>query len=253
MKVIILAAGYGTRLYPLTRNIPKALVTINGKPMLNYIIEKLILLKGNFSLEGIKLVSNDRFYQQFLDWREEYNIDIEIVSDGTKSIEERLGAIRDIRFAIGDEVNDWLILGADNLFEDNLHELIEKAQESDVCLGVYDIKNKSFAKRYGVVKINLFQEIDDFQEKPKEAESSLIATCIYSFNRKSVGYLDEYIDLHRECDSAGSFFAWLSKRIKVKGVFLKGKWVDIGHFDSLKLVKDWEEINNDFKSITEED
>jgi glucose-1-phosphate thymidylyltransferase len=240
MRALILAAGYGTRLYPLTLNLPKALISINKKPLINFLIEKTNNLKKYFSIEEIIVVSNNRFYKKFLGWKRKYKIKADILNDGTNSPLDRLGAVKDMEFAIKDKKDDWLILGADNLFEDNLVDFLKFSLKKipHPSLAIYDIKSKKVASRFGVVEINSRRRIKRLSEKPKRSTSTLIATCVYFFPKDSLKFLSQFLLQYKEVDTLGKYIEWLVKKTKVYAYFLKGKWIDIGQLDSLR--KAWE-------------
>jgi glucose-1-phosphate thymidylyltransferase len=236
MHIAILAAGYGTRLYPLTLKIAKPLLPINGKPMLNFLIDKIDILKNNFAIEETKIIVNNKFYRSFLGWKKKYDINAQIINDGSNSNEERRGATKDMKLAIADQKKDWLILGGDNLFEDDLVEFIKFSlrMRPYSSIGLYDVKSKKEATRFGVVVLNKRKKIVEFQEKPKRPASTLAASCVYFFPKESVGLLNIFISQYPNNDAAGKYVEWLAKESKVFGYTLGGKWIDIGHQDSLK-------------------
>lgn len=234
MKALILAAGYATRLYPLTKSFPKPLLLIANKPILEHITEKLSKLK---EINEAIIITNGRFYSHFLDWlkkfKKNHNLRLKALSDGTKTESTKLGAIGDINFILDKEDirEDVLILGGDNLFEENLDGFMEFAlsKKPSASIGVYDIKDKSLANKYGVVKINSNNRIIDFVEKPKIPESSLVATCLYYMTANKLKYFKEYLsDLKRESDSVGSFIRWLAQKEDVYGYVFSKQWYDIG-------------------------
>jgi len=239
MRIAILAAGYGTRLYPLTLRIAKPLLPINGKPMINFLIDKIDILRKYFLIEEVKIVVNNKFYKSFLNWKKKYKIKAEVINDGSSSNEERLGAAKDMKLALGKQKRDWLVLGGDNLFEDDLVGFVKFAlrMRPYSSVGLYDVKSKKEASRYGVVILNKRKRIVKFQEKPKKAASTLAASCIYFFPKQSAGLLDLFIFQHPNIDAAGKYLEWLAVDSKVFGYTLTGKWIDIGHFDSLKLAE----------------
>jgi len=236
MRVAILAAGYGTRLYPLTLQIAKPLVLINNKPIINFIIDKIEILRKEIFIEETRIVVNSKFYKDFLVWKKEYKIKAKILSDGSNSPQDMLGAVRDIKFVIGNSKSDWLIIGGDNLFEDNLIDFIKLAKDKKPhpLIGLYDIKDKKIANRFGIVSLNKNMEVARLQEKPNNPSSTLAATCIYFFPKESLIFLKIMLKENDKVDAAGKYIAWLSERVKVFGYTLKGKWIDIGHFDSLE-------------------
>ena len=236
MHIAILAAGYGTRLYPLTKRIAKPLVTVNNKPMINYLVDKIEGLADSFPVDEVRIVVNNKFYKNFLAWKKKYKVRAKILNDGSNSHEDRLGAIKDMRFAIGKTKADWLVLGGDNLFQDNLLGFVQFAKRKSPypSIGLYDVKYKKMATRFGVVMLNKEKRISKFQEKPKKPFSTLAASCVYFFPKQSLHLFDSFISNNRNVDASGKYIAWLSKESKVFGYTLGGKWIDIGHFDSLK-------------------
>lgn len=234
IKALILAAGYGTRLYPLTKEYPKALLPVAKRPLLDYIVEKISEVQ---EISELVVITNDKFYPQFQEWAKKFDAQpsarIKILNDGTKTEHDRKGAIGDIYFAISKESirEDLLILGADNLFEDSLDDFMEfaSAKKPAATIAVYDIRQREQASLYGVVQLDAAHKIIDFAEKPQAAQSSLIATCLYYIPEEKMEYFGAYLkDGRSDKDSAGSFISWLSKREAVYGFVFKKRWYDIG-------------------------
>lgn len=236
MRIAILAAGYGTRLYPLTKRIAKPLVPVNNKPMINYLIDKIKILGKSFPVEEARIVVNNKFYKSFLVWKKKYRLRVKVLNDGSTSPEDRLGAIKDMKFALRQTKADWLVLGGDNLFQDDLVKFIKFAKKKAPypSIGLYDVKSKKMATRFGVVGLNKVKRIIKFQEKPKRPLSTLAASCVYFFPSQSLHLLDSFIAENENADASGRYIAWLSEESKVFGYTLEGKWIDIGHLDSLK-------------------
>jgi glucose-1-phosphate thymidylyltransferase len=236
MRILILAAGYGTRLYPLTNMVAKPLVEINGVPMLNFLIDKINRLKTKVTIEEVRIVANNKFYDSFLRWQEKYDVAATIVNDGSNSPDDRLGAIGDISFGIKGVADDWLIMGGDNLFEDSLEGFIDFSLRNRPApsVGVYDVKNKEVASRCGVVKLSGDGSIIDFEEKPEIPSSTLVASCVYFFPRESFYLFQEFIDKNSNVDASGKYIEWLSRKQKAFGYALQGRWIDIGHIEALK-------------------
>ena len=234
MKALILAAGYGTRMYPLTKECPKPLLPVGGRPILEYTLEKLGRLKG---LKEAIIVTNDKFFQNFKDWAaksgDKHSFALKVLNDGTKSDAGRLGAIGDINFALSRE-NAWddlIIFGGDNLFEDDLSAFLKSALKMSpaVTIGAYDVGEKSQASRYGVVELGGGSKIISFAEKPKVPKSTLAATCLYYIPKEKLGYFKEYVqDSRNERDTSGSFIKWLVKQEEGGAFVFKKRWFDIG-------------------------
>lgn len=241
MKAIIPVAGYATRLYPLTKNQPKALLTINNQTILDIIIKKIINLKV---VNEVVLVTNDFFYNHFKDWQktQTHSIKISILNDGTLSNEDRLGAVADINLAIKTfNINneDLLIMAGDNLFEDELffiYELFTATKKSQIA--VYDLKSLSEASCFGVCTMEpKSRQILSFIEKPQNPTSTLIGTMIWLITAQDARLIDksltDFTSSHTGEMNAGSFIAYLVKHSLVYGYNLKGKWYDIGTIEKL--------------------
>ncbi len=236
MKVLILAAGYGTRLAAVAPNTPKPLIPINNRPMIDYVIDKL---QGLPSLREIVIVTNNKFYTNFQQWAKSWpNLSIKVVNDGTNSPEERLGSVGDIDFVWKQEAahEDWLVIGGDNLFDQQLSRFISFAftKAPGVTIGVYDIKEIAAATKFGVSTVDSEGRVIDFQEKPANPSSSLITMLLYYFPKDSIGYLAEYRKESNALDAAGSYIQWLVKTKNVYGFQFGGKWYDIGSVESLE-------------------
>ncbi|MBN2120451.1 MAG: nucleotidyltransferase family protein [Candidatus Omnitrophica bacterium] len=236
MKVLILAAGYGTRLYPLTIDMPKALLEIGNKRLIDFLIDKIKALGE----KDIAVVVNDRFYFDFLEWSKQYSFPIDIINDQTKTPEERLGAVGDIEYVLKnkDIQDDLLVLGGDNLFSWDLNEFCESASKiAKPVIGLYDIGSLEEATRFGVVSLDGQGRIVNLEEKPSLPKTTLAATCIYFFPKPSLGLMDEYSSLKHDKDTSGQYISWLAKKTDVRGHVFKGDWFDIGHKDSLEQAK----------------
>lgn len=238
MKVLILAAGYGTRLYALVKDRPKALLEINGRPLINYILDRI---KGIKDLNEVILVTNNKFCTIFQEWADQqttFGHDIRIVNDGTTTPEDRLGSIGDIDFAFKEaQINDdVLVIGGDNLFDYNITEYIEFAQakSSSVSIGLYDIGDLKEATKFGVVGLDDQDKIVSFEEKPEQPQSTLVAMCFYYLPKNSLGLIHQYLVESTESDTTGDYIRWLYLKNDVYGFKFTGKWYDIGSVEAYK-------------------
>jgi glucose-1-phosphate thymidylyltransferase len=235
MKALILAAGYATRLYPLTKNRAKPLLPIKGTPIINYIIKRLEPIED---IDKIYVVTNQKFYNDFCQWKDNYKFekDIEIVNDETIEDETKLGAIGDIDFVIQKkEINeDLIIVAGDNLFDFNMVDFTNKAKSKKpaVSLGIYDVKEEKLARLYGIVGLDEGNKLIDFQEKPQEPRSTLAAGGIYFIPRNILSLVSRYLEEGKTPDEPGYFIRWLYKNNEVYGISLTGKWFDIGSVES---------------------
>lgn len=239
MKALILAAGYGTRLYPLTKHTPKPLLMIQGKPIINHLLKKI---EESGCIREVFVVSNDKFYPHFTEWLSSAKdmfqaLAIRVMNDGSTSPEDRKGAIGDVAFVIGEAgiAEDILVIGGDNYFDQGLKEFIAFSQAGahKATLGLFDIKEKKEASKFGVVTLGRNKQVISFQEKPAVPDSSTIAMCLYYFSTDTFGLIEEYLAQTETADTTGEFIKWLSAKIPVYGFLYRGAWDDIGHIDSL--------------------
>lgn len=236
MQILILAGGYGTRLAKIVKDTPKALIDINGTPLLNYLLD---LLKNINGLTEILVVTNDKFYNNFLEWKktlQRFACPIQIINDGTKTNEERLGSIGDIDFVVnkGFVKEDLLVIGGDNLFDFDIHKFIDFArkQQNEITIGLYDIGKIEEATKYGVVAIDQAGKLTSFEEKPEKPKSSFVSMCFYYLPKSTVGLVGQYLKESQKADRAGDYIRWLGEKSKVFGFKFTGKWYDIGSVES---------------------
>lgn len=239
MKAIILAAGYATRLYPLTIDKPKPLLSVAGKPMMEHIIDKL---KDIMELDRIYIVTNDKFSSHFSKWASgiDFPKDIVIVNDKTTNNDDRLGAVGDIRFVLGEQKvdDDVLIFGGDNLFEDRFDGLLKLFFEKKApVVGFKDVGDLEIAKRMGVGDLDEQRRVVGFVEKPPEPKSTLVSTLIYLIPKTGLHYVADCIkDTKSEGEiKAGELIAYMIRKTDVFGHIFYGKWFDIGDLEQLKV------------------
>jgi len=237
LKALILAAGYATRLYPLTKDKPKPLLTIGRKTIADHLIRKLGEIK---EIDTIYIVTNQKFYRVFNDWLKTVKSPQKIVLENDESTtnDNRLGAIGDIRLVLEKEkIDDNLItLAGDNMFSWGLKgfAVFAKNKPKALAIGAYDIGDRNKAGIYGVVEIDEKGDMVNFLEKPKEAPSSLIATGIYYFPQEKLGLIEKFIKVGNEKDAPGHFIQWARKEQEVRCYVFKGMWYDIGDLESYR-------------------
>ena len=245
MKAVILAAGYATRLYPLTLNKPKCLLTIGDQTILDLLCDKLGTVKD---LDEVVVVTNAKFFDQLNGWKakRKTSLPVRVLNDGTTSNENRLGAIGDLNFALrhcGPD-SDVLMMASDNLFDQDLAGFanFSNLNRSSICVALYDIKDKNLAaKKFGVLEMNTASEITGFEEKPERPKSSLIGMGVYYFPKDSLKLVGEYLNRADAEDAPGHYVRWLMDRVKILGFLFSGLWYDIGNLEAL------EEANQAFK------
>ena len=231
MKALILAAGYATRLRPLTDDIPKMLLPLAERPMLDYLLDRLYEVD---ELDEIHLVTNTRFAEAFRDWAPE---DVLVHDDGTTSNDDRLGAIGDIAFAIerGElEGEDLLIVAGDNLIGYSLAEFVAfwRAHEGS-AIAVRDLGDRELLRQYSVVELDEDDRVVGLEEKPAEPKSDLAATASYLYLADHLALLPRYVEEGNPLDAPGNFMVWLHTREPVYGYRAEGEWHDIGDLGQL--------------------
>lgn len=241
MKALILAAGYATRLYPLTKKYPKPLLGVKGRPIINYIVDKLAAVAG---IDEICIVTNSKFIPVFRQWAKSIKSarKITLINDLTYSNQDRLGAIGDINFVIKKlKINDHLlVVGGDNLFSGSLKGFLNFSakKEPAVSIGVFRLKQKKDASRYGVVKLDTRRKVISFEEKPEKPQSRLVAMCLYYIPKGRLTLINEYIRSEKiKTDATGSYIAWLKQKTDVYGYVFNGAWFDIGDYKYLNAAK----------------
>ena len=245
MKVIILAAGYATRLYPLTENKPKCLLTVGGRTLLDSIVAKIDRIRD---CDEIVIVTNSRFYEQLNAWKNTATsrLPIRIMDDGTTSNDNRLGAIGDLGLALRQAGirSDVMMLASDNLFDQDLDAFVRFAQSKKdaVSTAVYDIRDPQLAaKKYGVFETAAAGKVVSIEEKPEKPKTSLIGMGVYYFPASSLPRVAEYLADKNAKDAPGYYVKWLSERMTIFSFTFQGMWYDIGDLKAL------EEANRLFK------
>jgi len=240
MNILILAAGYATRLYPLTLAKAKPLLDVAGKPMMEWVIDNLAPIAG---IEKVFVVTNHKFAADFRRWADHYNevharLAFEIVDDGSTSDADKLGALGDLHFVIqkyGIDRSDLLVVAGDNLFSESLEGFgtfcLEKQQP---VLGVYDVGSLAEAKKYGVVAVDGSGVITKFVEKPSDPPSTLIGIALYFYPAVTVRLVAEYIAAGNNPDQPGRFVQWLYPRTAVQTWRVPGTWFDVGSKETLE-------------------
>ena len=240
MKALILAAGYATRLWPLTLDKPKPLLGIKGKPIIEYATDKI---KKIDEINTVFVVTNTNFVKNFKEWASAYNIDkkICVIDDEIKTVNERRGSIGDILYSIEHEniKDDLLIVAGDNLFNFSLNDFIKFAisHKPSVTIGLFNVNDYQLATQYGIAAVDGNKKITDFVEKPKQPPSTLAAMCLYFIPQEKLDLINVYKQQGHPLDLAGNFIEWLSKKESVYGYDFEGIWLDIGDKNSLKYAR----------------
>jgi glucose-1-phosphate thymidylyltransferase len=245
MNALILAAGYATRLYPLTLNKAKPLLEVGGKPIIEWLFDNLVSVP---QLRTVYIVTNDRFAADFQNWANAYSasasekqdrhhdFQIKIINDGSTSDDDKLGAIGDINLVLTREnlmTDDLIVVAGDNLFEQPLREFVEAAKNSPATVAVHDVGDFEAMKKYGTVTIDSKGVITSFEEKPPKPKSTLAAVALYYYSRETLPMFTTYLAAGNNPDQPGLFLQWLYPRKPVSTYEIKGRWLDIGSKETL--------------------
>ena len=240
MKGIILAAGYATRLYPLTLDCPKALIEVAGKPIINHIIGQMARIHA---ISEIIVVTNHKFANHFGSWQQGLSCakPVKILDDLTTSEETRLGAIGDIHFTIKTESidEDVLIVAGDNFFTFDLRDFEEyyRAKGKD-CVVAKEIDDIEQLKAFAVAKLDDEGRILSLVEKPEHPESNTAIFAAYIYTRETAACFAKYLAEGNKPDAPGYFVQWLYKITDVYAYRISGEIYDIGTKKTLDYVNE---------------
>ncbi|MBA2623301.1 MAG: nucleotidyltransferase family protein [Chthoniobacterales bacterium] len=239
MNVLILAAGYATRLYPLTLTKAKPLLEVAGRPMIEWVLDNLAPVPG---IETVYVVTNNKFARDFQNWAEQYQqrsekIRLKIINDGSNDDSDKLGAIGDVNLVLSREDlanKDLIIVAGDNLFSEPLTGFAAHARGSEATLATYDVGNLELIKKYSSITTDAEGVLTSFEEKPTDPKSTLTGIALYYFSRQVVPLVTTYIAAGNNPDQPGRFIQWLYQRKQVRTYQIKGTWFDIGSKETLE-------------------
>ena len=237
MKCLILAAGYATRLYPLTENFPKPLLAVQDKPILDWLIEDMDTCG---EIDEYVVISNHKFAHHFEEWAKNKAVKITVVDDGTSSNETRLGAVRDIQFAIDTLQldDDMLVIAGDNLLDFSLTKFIAyaKAKQASCIMRYYEVSEQKLLK-CGVVTIDEQDRILQMTEKSPTPATHWCTPPFYYYTREDACLIEAGIKAGCGVDAPGSYIAWLCEQVPVYAMEMPGKRYDIGNLESYETVQ----------------
>ena len=238
MKCLILAAGYATRLYPLTENFPKPLLEVGGKTILDWLVDDIDTAG---LVDEYVVISNHKFAHHFDKWAATKTMKVTVVDDGTSSNETRLGAVKDIQFAI-DQLgldDDMLVIAGDNVLDFSLTKFVRYAKEKNTSciMRYYEPEEKKLVK-CGVVQINEHDQILSMEEKPAQPKSHWCCPPFYYYTREDAKLEAKGIDSGCGTDAPGSYIAWLCTQTHVHAMEMPGKRFDVGNLESYNKIKE---------------
>jgi len=239
MKLIILAAGYATRLYPLTLTQPKPLLDVAGKPMLEHVLDNLSTI---LHIDQAYIVTNAKFANHFQEWSDRYHrshqhFSFTIVNDQSTDDSNKLGAIGDMHLVLEKHHvdDDIIVVGGDNLFSDDLVEFGEFCKQKNApVLAVYDVGNLEEIKKYNSIEIDDEGRITFFEEKPAEPKSTLTGIALYYYPRSSLKLIRKYIAEGNNPDQPGRLVQWMYKHVPFYTWKVPGLWFDVGSKETLE-------------------
>ena len=237
MKCIILAAGYATRLYPLTENFPKPLLEVKGKTILDWLIDDI---DNSKLIDEYIIISNHKFAHHFEKWATTKNQKVTVVDDGTYTNETRLGAVCDIQFAIShlNLSDDMLVIAGDNVLDFSLQHFVDYAvQKQTSCVMRYYEPNEERLHKCGVLEIDDNDRILSMEEKPALPKTHWCCPPFYYYASSDATRISEAIDDGCGTDAPGSFIAWLCQHTSVHAMAMPGKRYDIGNLQSYENVQ----------------
>lgn len=238
MNILILAAGYATRLYPLTETKPKPLLEVAGKPMIEWVIDNLAPIPN---IDRVFVITNNKFAETFTEWAAGYtkkhpNLPLSIINDGSTSDANKLGAIGAIHHVIHHENiahQDLLVVAGDNLFSQPVDAFAVAAQNHLATLALYDVGDLEAIKKYNNITTNEDGVITHFEEKPMHPTSTLTGIALYYYRAEILPMINTYIEEGNNPDQPGLLIQWLYPKIEVGTWEVPGTWFDIGSKETL--------------------
>ena len=245
MKCLILAAGYATRMYPLTLHTPKPLLEIGGRTIIDRLLDKLERVAG---LDECIVVSNAKFFEVFLAWARERSSPwpLDVVNDGSTDNENRRGAVADIQFAVQEKklACDLLVLAGDNIFDFQLSDFAEFFLRVGCdCITAHRLDDVEQLRRTGVIEADGDNRVLSFEEKPATPKSNLAVPPFYLYRKETLPLFAEYLAGGNNPDAPGNFIPWLLERRRVAAFFFDGRRYDIGTRET------YEELRGAFDKI----
>ena len=239
MKCLILAAGYATRLYPLTENFPKPLLKVGDKTILDWLVDDIA---ASGVVDEFVVISNHKFAHHFEEWAAtKGDVRVTVVDDGTMSNETRLGAVMDIQFAI-DKLgldSDMLVIAGDNVLDFSLQKFLRYAADKGTsCIMRYYEPEEKRLRKCGVVTIDDADRIVRMAEKPAEPESNWCCPPFYYYTRNDARLVEKGIEAGCGTDAPGSYIAWLCTQAPVHAMEMPGSRYDIGNLESYAKVQE---------------
>jgi glucose-1-phosphate thymidylyltransferase len=239
MKLIVLGAGYATRLYPLTLNQPKPLLAVAGKPMLEHVLDNLAPVRD---IDHVYVVTNAKFADHFQRWADDYRarrdgLDFTIVNDHSTDDSNKLGAIGDLNLVLTQEKidDDIIVVAGDNLFSHSLETFGEFCRQKNAPVSaVYDVGDLEEIKKYNAIEVDGGGRITYFEEKPQQPKSTLTGIALYYYPKAALALIRRYIEEGNNPDQPGRLVQWMYQRTPFYTWRVPGIWYDVGSKETLE-------------------
>ncbi len=242
MNAVILAAGYGTRLYPLTQNTAKPLIQVGGRTILDYLMDHLI---AEPEIRNIILVTNGKFNRDFEAWKASFEQEkkeipaLHLINDESTSPENRLGAIRDWSLAVSRfGKDDMIVSAADDLFLFSFKDLIHAfGRKKRSVISLVHCTDREKIQKSGNVRLSDTGRVMEMVEKPEVPVSDLLSPCLYLLRQEDLPLLDRYIRSGHTEDAPGHFISWFVRQAEVYGVIMEGPVHSVGDMKEYRHVQ----------------
>ena len=244
MKCLILAAGYATRLYPLTENFPKPLLAVGDKTILDWLVDDI---DTSGAVDEYVVISNHKYYPHFVEWAKTKPQKITVLNDGTVSNETRLGAVKDIQFAIDTLAldTDMLVIAGDNVLDFSLTRFVAYAEEKKTsCIMRYFEPKFEKLLKTGIVTVGADDLVLKMTEKSPTPETHWCCPPFYYYTKEDAALVAKGIADGCGTDAPGSYIAWLCMQTRVHAMEMPGSRYDIGNLES------YEKVKAEYKGIT---
>ncbi|QIB73598.1 NDP-sugar synthase [Halogeometricum borinquense] len=239
MKAVVLAGGYATRLWPITKHRPKMFLPVGDETVIDVIFEDL---EKDDRISEVFVSTNERFEESFEEYLSDSPFEKPTVSvEETVEEDEKFGVVGALEQLIDREnvEEDLIVIAGDNLLSFDVSEFVDFFEAKQTpCIAAYDVGSKERAKSYGLVELD-GDRVVDFQEKPDDPKSTLVSIACYAFPAKTLPKFDEYLQDGNNPDEPGWFIQWLQQRGDVHAFTFDGAWFDIGTPESYLDAVSW--------------
>jgi glucose-1-phosphate thymidylyltransferase len=236
MKCVVLAAGYATRLYPLTENFPKPLLEIKGKTILDWLLEDI---HANCGIDSFVVVSNHKFVNHFEEWKKSKSFDITVLDDGSMSNETRIGAVKDIQFAI-DSLSleeDLLVIAGDNVLDFSFSSFVEFYKEKGTsCIMKYYEETLKEGKKYCVTETDSEDKVIYMKEKVENPTSHYLVPPFYIYRKEDLPLVKKSLAEGCPYDAPGSLVEWMCRSVPFYSMTMPGKRYDVGNLEGYRKI-----------------